>query len=331
MANWFAYLNKERDLLRTYYELKNVANTTSNSGDSGLVIDSSELFCMNESTSASSTSVASSSTSTANDATFTSKNVSKQNGKPHLLLNHLSIFEHEEYFNYFHNQLQLFNFIDADLIQLFKDTTFSIQQNQHQQQEQQQHPQTAQKPIVISRNHVSINPQIVVESELQRHDTTLSNGSTDTSASSQRKSNKLKHHKSGEANDVNQPPATTTTTTTTTNHHGSNKILKHISKKLNIKGWFSSSSSGAASSSSSASQPHANGVIGASSSKPIGPVKVFNAASSASNVPKSNNKKDKLSSKSPRHAKHASSSKATYSSMMKHSLSEPSINDLVDN
>ena len=53
MANWFEYLNKDKLVLKKYYDLKLISSNSNNSGDSGV----GDFICMSASSSSTNSSL----------------------------------------------------------------------------------------------------------------------------------------------------------------------------------------------------------------------------------------------------------------------------------
>ncbi len=206
MANWFEYLNREKSILKKHYDLK---LPTANSGDSGV----GELL----STSGSS-SFSSSISSSQNIQNNSSKFLNSSNLLASLSVTSLanvSIFENEEYFNYYHKLLQQFSFIDFNL------TSFNINHEKYVISSNCGTIQLTPPPSKLSeRNHdKKAKPAVPVRKP------SLSQTGTNFNTIPNSFSSPLPTHLS-----------------TTNGNNNGNGVLKSISKRFNIKSWFSSNS-----------------------------------------------------------------------------------------
>ena len=233
-------------------------------------------------------------------------------------LANVSIFENEEYFNYFHKLLQQFNFIDFNLKVL--------SENVKPQQSPPAHliipnapptpPPTGPKPHVSSRMKSSSN----------RRGSNTPQPFTNA------------HHA--------LPSSPSTPIASVHNHNG---VLKSISKRFNIKSWFSSNNGTQSSSAvgQKQQQPQQPNVLSSQS---------YVSQTSATSFNKPVNFKNAIQSTPPtsRHdmqppnyttptatccynqslvkklTQHHSHSTSASNNLMKHSLSEPSLNAIMN-
>lgn len=261
----------------------------------------------------------------------------------------VSIFENEEYFNYFHKLLQQFNFIEIN---------FKLQQTIQQQQQQQHIPQPQQPKITKPR--IEPKPQLHTLKQAQNPKPILNSKPNNqvpvvplrkstvarniSNANQQRPSQTLAQSKSTPFSVNNQ-------TSNAINHtNGSGFNLKNISKRLNIKSWFTSSNSGSNSNiPSSASQTNFNSNSNANSQR-IGAVKTLapntrlmnTTATTATHPPITAKRVSNLNSRNGTRLANNSGvlgsgvgalineHKYSNKSLMKHSMSEPSLNAILN-
>lgn len=210
MANWFDYLNKNKDLLNNFYDLRHQSslslNKNNSSGDSGVggefmnasILSSTSSLTLNHAIKPPTSSVVNS-------------------------LANVSVFENDEYFHYFLKLLEQFDFVSLNA-RHFIDMKISSQQARKKPNFNNQTLSTDQ----------TFKSQQVAESQMNY----LLENHLKTSNSSEPASRiKSSYNISGSSN------STSSSTTSNTTPNGFN--LKNISKKLNIKSWFGSSGSGA--------------------------------------------------------------------------------------
>lgn len=179
-------MNRDKSFLRTFYDLKLPSSSSNNSGDSGV----GEFFYASTSSSSSSVSLPSANQS----HLLASLSVAS--------LANVSVFENEEFFNYFIKLLQQFNFIDFNL-KILQDA----------------------KPIDLPKPMAPVRK---------------------TSISQRRGSNIEPHviQSPSAPLAVHTLPANTNNSINHQNNHNKQQDggfnLKNISKKFNIKSWFTS-------------------------------------------------------------------------------------------
>lgn len=228
MANWFEHVNRDKNVLKNFYDFKQSATKgigNNSSGDSGMGTEFMQVST-SSSTSTSSLSVSTnnflSPNTTVNEANFNVKSLSN-----------ISVFENEEYFSYFHKLLLQFNQLDLKLQTHSNETIAnrtqlaqtppSVEKAPTPPTPQAQKPPLVQTPVINrpknsdsrlhnNRNHIpkpvinNIHPNIPKSSTNFYH------------------TGNNQHHNAG-------------------HHSHSGFNLKNISKRFNIKSWFTSSSS----------------------------------------------------------------------------------------
>lgn len=227
MANWFEHVNRDKSLLKNFYEFKLLAVNkglgNNSSGDSGMGTEFMQVS--SASSTSSSLSISNnfqSPNTTVNEANFNVKNLSN-----------ISVFENEEYFSYFHKLLLQFNQLDLKL------QTHSNEVNPNR-------PQTSQTPPVQEK--ICPTPQFQAQKPPIIQTPII---------------NRPKQHDSRHLNNRNHIPKpvignlnsnipksssnvyhTGSSQNTSGGHHSHSGFnLKNISKRFNIKSWFTSSNS----------------------------------------------------------------------------------------
>lgn len=297
MANWFDFLNKDKSVLRKHYDLKLPSSNSANSGDSGV----GEFLSTSDSTS----SLASSLSHSQNHAQLVNSSQILASLSITSLAN-VSIFENEEYFSYYHKLLQQFNFIELNL------TSFNVNHEKYELSclgMPPSPPTPKQKPAIPTRKPNNSQQQ-------QRHG----------------------------SNNLPQQNATTPTSApmplnTSANNTNNNGVFKSISKKFNIKSWFSHSNnnngSGNGNSSdlktSQSSQVPLSNKFGQTTPPPsMSKLSLYETTPTTKccqNISQPKTIGRGHNSKSKNHSKNSQA--APVLSLMKHSLSEPSLNALI--
>jgi hypothetical protein len=255
LANFFDSLNRDKQLLRAYYDLKMVSSMSHNaSGDSGLMSNSNSSSLSTSSMYGGvngSGSVADNS-GPSNDSS-TSLSIIES-------LNNVSIFENDEYFSYLHKLLQQFSYIDFNL-QIFKDQSPPISQqqvrgNSIKATRSKSHHTEARTPTMaklVGDNSKPIPPQRRISSSkrngVYEPTTLLSKYNFNPSGIEAKNSNfnKSSHTITSSTdistNKLNDKHLPSTPNVGSKIDYSNTFTLKNISKKLNIKSWFSSSNS----------------------------------------------------------------------------------------
>lgn len=296
MANWFDFLNKDKSVLRKHYDLKLPSSNSANSGDSGV----GEFLCHSDSTS----SLASSLSHSQNHAQLVNSSQILASLSITSLAN-VSIFENEEYFSYYHKLLQQFNFIELNL------TSFNVNHEKYELSclgMPPSPPSAKPKPAIPTRK---------------------------PNTSQQRRASNTQHHqqKPNHATIPSSPSTPNPLNASTSNNNHNNGVFKSISKKFNIKSWFSHNNNGNSSDlkTSQSSQAPLSNKLGQTTPPPsmnklslyetTPTTKCCQNISAPKTVDRGQNSKSKNQSKN--------SQAAPVLSLMKHSLSEPSLNALI--
>ncbi|CAF0867022.1 unnamed protein product [Brachionus calyciflorus] len=332
LANWFDHINRDKNLLKTFYEFKqnfkNLANNSS--GDSGMGNEFMQI-----STSSSTCSSSLSNSMTQNQSPLVNINESNFNVKS---LSNVSVFENDEYFSYFHKLLQQFNQIEIKLhtpqhSELPTKPNHPptpppppplLQQKPPQQQSNIQQTVKSQAPptpninrlkqpetkSILNRNHIP-KPVLQNNPNVQNHKKSNSNLSN--------QQNLVNHHQTGSSN-----------------HSNGGFNLKNISKRFNIKSWFTSHTHSNSNIPIPTSASHNNfaSTTGTNSRLPIG-IKTL-----APNTSRFGNKKNTRRDSSVLKVCDGNGvlgsgvgaliSNNSSNNLMKHSLSEPSLNKILD-
>lgn len=339
LANWFEHVNRDRNLVKTFYDLKNCLTSSNktlannSSGDSGM---GNEFMQISTSSSTCSSSLSTSMTQQSpnlviNEANFNVKSLAS-----------ISIFENDEYFSYFHKVLQQFNLIDIKLNSHQNDQPPQTQAKptppppppNPPQPLQHTKPHAPPTPVVsrfkqmdtkttLNRNHIP-KP---VQSNYQN----VQNGQTIvkksvTSLNNQSNSGLLNHHQSG----------------TQAHHSHSGFNLKNISKRFNIKSWFTSSNSNSNIPSSASHNTFTSNTIQSNTSAtqsnsrlPIGiktltPTNRFNNSKKHTRRDSSALKVCDVNGSGVLDSGVGALISNNTTNLMKHSLSEPSLNAILD-
>ncbi len=242
-------------------------------------------------------------------------------------LANVSIFENEEYFSYFNKLMEQFNFIEFNLT-ISKDKTFN----------QKVYNTTSNN---TNNNNVNITEQVKIKparkssSSLSRNDSSQGQKSMQSITTS-----------------PSTPNATISYNNNNNNNNNNHSVfnLKNISKRLNIKSWFTSSSS---SNTQQQSQPkqYSNSTLPSmsmhnmkqhtkssntlgfnSNNKPKLPNTAPQVITSQQQQPQHQvfKKASKLNNKNNKGSNNNNLKKLNATSLMKHSLSEPSLNEVIE-
>lgn len=292
MANWFDFLNKDKSVLRKHYDLKLPSSNSANSGDSGV----GEFLSTSDSTS----SLASSLSHSQNHAQL----VSSQQILASLSITSLanvSIFENEEYFSYYHKLLQQFNFIELNL------TSFNVNHEKYELSclgMPASPPTPKQKPAIPTRRPNN-SQQRRGSNTLQQQQATI--------------------------------PTSPSTPLNTSTSNANNGVFKSISKKFNIKSWFSHNNNGSGNGNSSdlktsqSSQAPLSNKFGQTTPPPsMSKLSLYETTPTTKccqNISQPKTVGRGHNSKAKNHSKNSQA--APVLSLMKHSLSEPSLNALI--
>lgn len=230
LANWFDMLNRDKNLLRIYYDFKSgnlttaTTPTTSNantSGDSGV---SSEFMYASHASSHSPTPTTSQSCSMSSNISSSNQHqqntpANNNNGQIYELtsLANVSVFEHDEYFSYFLKLIQQFHSID-----------FHIRLNSTSA------PATTTATITQTSTAATLPPQPPAHPSSKHLATSNSFQQTSHMMMKQQQQQQLPGYNNHAANSSG---GSTTSTGSTSAFN-----LKNISRRLNIKSWFTSSS-----------------------------------------------------------------------------------------
>jgi hypothetical protein len=251
MANWFVHLNKNKDILKNFYEFKHQTGSVRNnqSGDSGMGAD-----FMN----ASLLSAASSLLSNNNIASLAALKPSKSSDVMITSLSNVSIFESEEYFSYFHKLVEQFSYIDFNL-KLFKDndkviapasstapdSTAASSPSPHLLQQQFRYQEEAESQMNhLLENHLRSNSYSSQALSSNASNKASRRGSGTTSkkpgdASVNYSSKGLATKSSHNVSSGSAPNNNSSSQGGGSSGSNGGFNLKSISKKLNIKSWFS--------------------------------------------------------------------------------------------
>ena len=299
MANWFDFLNKEKTVLRKHYDLKLLTTSGNNSGDSGV----GEFLC--------NSSFSSLSSSLSNSQNPNQQPISSSQLLASLSvasLANISIFENEEYFSYYHKLLQQFNFIEFNL------TSFNVNHEKYE---------ISCFGLLPPTPHVSSHKQKpAIPSKKPANN------------SSQKRSSNTTQQQSSNTATLPTSPSTPSTLNTSTSNTG---VLKSISKRFNIKSWFSNGNQNASSNTVNQSATNLKTSQSSTSNK-LGqttPPPSMNKLSIYDTTPTTKCCQNITQSKTLSKAHHAGTkpkemNKASNLSLMKHSLSEPSLNALIN-
>ena len=302
-------MNRDKGTLKKYYDLKLLSSNSNNSGDSGV----GDFICM----SASSSSNSSMSVSQNNAyGTLSGITSSMANTGYNLIaslsltsLANVSIFENEEYFCYFHKLIQQFNFIEFNL----KISKEKQEVKQHSQPKINQTPSTSQKTPSSKRRNSNTQPPV---QQLQQQQLPLPQQYNTTKQPSMTTSPSAPNPNISFNNNNNN----------STNSSHSVFNLKNISKRLNIKSWFSSSQQPQPAS----TDGHQNSTLPSISSHNLkhgtGSQTLKQKSSSQAQASSSSSKMTVKTSKN----KGPINKLLNSSNLMKHSLSEPSLNELME-
>lgn len=347
MANWFEHLNRDKTLLKNFYDLKLVKpsspNTSNNSsGDSGM---GNEFMYASTSSSTCSSSLSLSINQNTNlNLNYLNLTTLNLNDSPFNLtsLNNVSIFENEEYFNYFHKLLQQFNNIELN----FKLTNQAL--NKAPSPQQPLSPPTPTRHLIKPQSNLN-NPSTPPVPQRRLSNTRVN--------LAQQPVKQIQNNISSKSTPLVVNNQSLNHSNNQSHHHGFN--LKNISKRLNFKSWFSSSNSSSNLNSNTSIPSSASQTNFSNSSRlPIGFVKTLapntrlinNNSNNTSNSSK--NKSSTLNSKhgtnvykvgnsgvlgsgvgtliNHNHHQNISSNNTNSNSLMKHSLSEPSLNAILN-
>lgn len=319
VANWFEYLNKDKNVLKKYYDLKFSSSSSNNSGDSGV----GEFLCTSGSSSLSS--------SLSLSQNHNTNPVNSSNLLASLSvtsLQNVSIFENEEYFNYYHKLLQQFNFIEFNL------TSFNVNHEKY----------------ILSAGMLSPPPSTSSERKNNQKQVNAQKPAIPIRKPNSNKRNNNSNHSQNHntlPNSLSTPNAAQLNTST-----NNNGVLKSISKRFNIKSWFSNSSnhsntnnvvaspglkqkqilsSQSSTSQSSSASLHKQQAPKFQNSIPKTPPQSTTTKLSYYDTTPTSNCCQNIShlakhgQNQNKHKPHASST-----SLMKHSLSEPSLNALIN-
>jgi hypothetical protein len=296
LANWFEYLYKDRNLLREYYDLKQISTGSSNdSGVGGIEgylypstpssINSSATFSITANNSNSNTILLKNNNPNNVDDSFINSKYDNTNLIASLSLaslNNVSIFENEEYFNYFHKLVQQFNYIDLNL-KILNDQTFLVRQSflqpatQQSNVHNQSNPQNQQPQLIDEsdkQEQSKINKPMAPKRKISVRGTSNANVSLNQAqVDSDAPKNQIKNTRSpslipttntkSQANNLAVNISSKSNSSISANNANSSNThagfnFKTISKKLNLKSWFSSSSNHSNSQNASANNknPH---------------------------------------------------------------------------
>lgn len=305
LANWFEFLNREKNLLKIYYDIKPQTLISSISDN---------LFAST-----------SSSASSSFNGLLDSKHMLTNNTITTLA--NISIFENEEYFSYFHKLLEQFNFMDFSL-NLLKELS-PVKQDQP-------------APIVntgftnkstITANNTNLNTKPIAplrkistrqSSHSNSSKSTIPNSVSSIISNAPNLTSNLKH---SNTTSINQP-----------NNGSGGFNFKSISKKFNIKSWFTSSNSHLSQPPKNSFQSSQSGtgyqksLTGKSLFPNNHPIKAYETSESSSKFNTLNQTQDKSSKKTHKNVVggfNVLNNKRHNENAMKHSLSEPSINALI--
>jgi len=311
MANWFEYLNKEKSILKKHYDLK---LPTANSGDSGV----GEFLCTSGTSSFSSS--LSSSQNIQNNANLLNSSSLLASLSVTSLAN-VSIFENEEYFNYYHKLLQQFTLIE------FSITSFNVNHEKYVLNSGCDTLSLLSPPpsTLSERNHEKKVKPAVPLRKPNMPTLTQTNNRLATLP-----------------NSLSSPLPTHLSTSNGTN--SGNGVLKSISKRFNIKSWFSNSNDSPnlkrkefLSSQSTASQVSTNSGNASNNMGQTTPPQQSNKLSlyetpptkCCQNITQLAKQHQLKVNKNGRHH-NLNNLNNTNASLMKHSLSEPSLNALIN-
>lgn len=216
LANWFEFLDKNRNLLKSYYDLKANAETKSD--------ESTENF---------QTSINSSFSTSLNlmDSKCKNNNLSSSSIK---ICSNISVFENEEYFNYFYRLLQQLDLIDFDL-QLLRKISQIKYEITSMNNEGITNSHTGNNGVDLIDNkteNLSKKPFVPLRKISARRS---SNNSRKIESSIISNSPSINNEKVTSLNRINQ--------VNSCNNSSSGFNFKSISKKFNFKSWFTSSNS----------------------------------------------------------------------------------------
>lgn len=362
-------------MLKLYYEFKHMSASTSgnlanNNGDSGVssefgggggVVTGGGLYA---STSSSCSSISLSNPQIANKQTGgdpTGKNNNQSTSQLTSLAN-VSIFENDEYFAYFYKLVQQFNFIDFNF-KLFKDEN----NNNHTPKNTTGSKVSVDSTMKIEPPQLPASSTTIQYANISSVNTTSSSNASKISTGSSSNNRKLLKKEQQRSQLISQqqqqqpaPNHYSQFNPNNSNNNNNGFNLKNITKRLNIKSWFTSSSgsSGAVNDSNSPvaySNSHSNTNLAQIIPKGQSGHRLNQNQNQSQNMP--TNSKPLNSSKTPfntksgqagtgggilgsgvgtlvknhnHHHHHHHLQNDTINNLMKHSLSEPSLNSIIN-